>query len=63
MSWFKRKKCPLCKSVIKPKHKTWTFEVETAEGVLTFHDVCPKCTYIMEKSHDILSDNGKLMDE
>jgi ribosomal protein S27AE len=63
MSWWKRKKCPLCDSVIKAKHKTTTFEIDTAEGVLQIHDVCPKCTYVMEQSHNILEKNGKLIDD
>jgi hypothetical protein len=62
VSFWKRRKCPLCKSVIKPKHKTMTFHIDTADGVLELHDVCPKCTYVMEQSADILGKNGMLDD-
>lgn len=60
MTFWKRKKCPLCKSVIKPKYKTTTFQIDTAEGVLEIHDVCPKCTYVMEQSANVLEKNGML---
>lgn len=63
MTPWKRKKCPLCKSVIKTKHKTTTFQIDTAEGVLEIHDVCPKCTYVMEQSAKILSENDMLDDD
>jgi len=63
MSLWKRKKCPLCESVIKPNHKTMTFELDTAEGVLEIHDVCPKCTYVMEQSANILERNNMLDDD
>jgi hypothetical protein len=60
MSFWKRKKCPLCNSVIKPKHKTTTFQIDTADGVLEIHDICPKCSYVMEKSSNILENRWKL---
>ena len=63
MTFWKRKKCPLCKSVIKPKHKTMTFQIDTAEGVLKLHDVCPKCTYVMEQSANVLQNNRMLRDD
>lgn len=63
MTLWKRKKCPLCKSAIKPNYKTMTFQIETAEGVLEIHDVCPKCTYVMEQSAKILSENDMLVDD
>lgn len=53
MSWWKRKKCPLCKSVIKPKHKLSEVRLETADGPLEL-EVCPKCAYILDKSADVL---------
>jgi hypothetical protein len=40
-----------------------TFHIETAEGVLEIHDVCPKCTYVMEQSANILEKNGMLEGE
>jgi C4-type Zn-finger protein len=63
MSFWKRKKCPLCKSAIKPDYKTSTFQINTAEGVMEIHDVCPKCTYVMEQSVGILSKNNMLKGE
>jgi C4-type Zn-finger protein len=63
MSFWKRKKCPLCKSVIKPKYKTMTFQIDTADGVLEIHDVCPKCTYVMEQSANVLQNNRMLRDD
>jgi hypothetical protein len=39
-----------------------TFHIDTADGVLELHDVCPKCTYVMEQSADILGKNGMLDD-
>ncbi len=53
MSWWKRKKCPLCKTVIKKKHKTAEFRIETADGLLEL-EVCGKCAYVMDKSADVL---------
>ena len=53
MSWWKRKKCPLCKSVVKPKHKLSEVRLETADGPLEL-EVCTKCAYILDKSADIL---------
>lgn len=53
MSWWKRKKCPLCKSVLKKKHKTAEFRIDTAEGVLEL-EVCMGCATIMDHSADIL---------
>jgi len=40
-----------------------TFELDTAEGVLEIHDVCPKCTYVMEQSANILERNNMLDDD
>jgi RNase P subunit RPR2 len=53
MSWWKRKKCPLCKSVVKPKHKLSEVRLETADGTLEL-EVCPKCAYILDKTADVL---------
>ena len=53
MSWWKRKKCPLCKTVIKKKHKSAEFRIDTAEGLLEL-EVCGKCAHIMDKSADVL---------
>jgi ribosomal protein S27AE len=63
MTFWKRKKCPLCKSAIKPKHKTMTFQIDTADGVLELHDVCPRCTYVMEQSANVLQNNRMLRDD
>lgn len=53
MSWWKRKKCPLCKTVFKKKHKTAEFRIDTADGPLEL-TVCMGCATIMDKSADIL---------
>lgn len=53
MSWWKRKKCPLCKTVIKKNMKMSEVRIETAEGILEL-EVCPKCAYVIDKSADIL---------
>ena len=64
MSWWKRKKCPLCKTVLKKKHKIAEFRVETADGTLEL-EVCGKCAYVMDKSADILlaKDRGHVSKE
>lgn len=64
MSWWKRKKCPLCKTVIKKKHKTAEFRIETADGLLEL-EVCGKCAHVMDKSADILlaKDRGLVRNE
>lgn len=58
MSWWKRKKCPLCKSVVKPKHKLSEVRLETADGPLEL-EVCPKCAYILDKTADILMEKPR----
>jgi hypothetical protein len=40
-----------------------TFHIDTAEGVLELHDVCPKCTYVMEQSANILEKNQMLEED
>lgn len=59
MSWWKRKKCPLCKGVIKKKMKLAEVRVDTADGLLELEGVCPKCAYIIDKSADILMDKPR----
>jgi len=53
MSWWKRKKCPLCKTVIKKKMVMAEVRIQTADGLLEL-DVCPKCAHIIDKSADVL---------
>lgn len=62
MSWWKRKKCPLCKTVIKKKMKVSEVRIETAEGILEL-EVCPKCAYVIDKSADILLDKPRNVPE
>jgi ribosome-binding protein aMBF1 (putative translation factor) len=58
LAWWKRKKCPLCKSVIKPKHKVSEVRIDTADGPLEL-EVCPKCAYILDKTADILMEKPR----
>lgn len=53
MSWWKRKKCPLCKTVLKKKHKTGRLCLETAEGPLEL-EICMGCSTILDHSSEIL---------
>lgn len=58
MSWWKRKKCPLCKSVIKKNMKLSEVRIDTADGILEL-EVCPKCAYVIDKSADLLLDKPR----
>lgn len=53
MSWWKRKKCPLCKTVLKKKHKTGKLCMETAEGPLEL-EICMGCSTVLDHSSQIL---------
>lgn len=53
MSWWKRKKCPLCKTVLKKKHKTGKLCLETAEGPLEL-EICMGCATVLDHSSQIL---------
>lgn len=53
MSWWKRKKCPLCKTVLKKKHKTGKLCLETAEGPLEL-EICMGCSTVLDHSSQIL---------
>jgi hypothetical protein len=63
VTWWKRKKCPLCKTVLKKKNGSGKLNMETAEGPLEL-EICMGCSIILEKSSEILHgsrkrDNGR----
>jgi hypothetical protein len=54
VSWWKRKKCQLCKTVLKKKNGAGMLNVETAEGPLEL-EICMGCSTVLEKSSEILN--------
>jgi RNase P subunit RPR2 len=56
VTWWKRKKCPLCKKVLKPKNETADVRLDTLDGPLELN-ICMNCSTILDKSAEIL--NGK----
>lgn len=57
MKWpftIKRKKCKLCRKVIKAKHNVHEVRVATGEGTLEL-EVCAGCAFVLDKSADVLT--------
>lgn len=62
MSWWKRKKCPLCKTVLKPKYKTAELRLDTAEGPLEL-TICMGCSTVLDKSTELLNGSRRTKQE
>lgn len=58
MSWWKRKKCPLCKTVLKKKHGSAELRLDTADGPTTL-EICMGCSTVLDKSAELLNDRRR----
>lgn len=53
LSRLKRKKCAICKGVIKPKHKVNQMNINSNHGMITI-DICNKCGDFWDENADII---------
>lgn len=53
MSWWKRKKCGICKKVLKKNKKTSNLEMQTADGPVQY-EVCEDCSKFFDALTEVL---------
>ena len=58
MSWWKRKKCPLCKTVLKKKNGIAELRLDTADGPIEM-EICMGCSTVLDKSAEVLNGSRK----
>ena len=54
VSWWKRKKCPLCKTVLKKKNGIAELRLDTADGPIEM-EICMGCSTVLDKSAEMLN--------
>lgn len=54
VSWWKRKKCPLCKTVLKKKNGIAELRLDTADGPIEM-EICMGCSTVLDKSAELLN--------
>lgn len=54
MTWWKRKKCATCRSVLKAKKGIHELRLNTADGLHEV-EVCGRCATILDKSAEVLN--------
>ena len=58
MSWWKRKKCGTCKTVLKPKNGIHELRLNTADGTIEL-EVCGDCARFWDMSAEVLLKRGR----
>lgn len=62
MTWWKRKKCPLCKTVLKKKNGIAELRLDTADGPIGM-EICMGCSTVLDKSAELLNGRRRTKEE
>lgn len=62
MSWWKRKKCATCGTVLKAKKGIHELRLNTADGMAEL-EICGECARFWDKSAEVLQKRGRDNDQ